>query len=159
MSNWWSESWQLCICSNFKMKGWVLDSAVGAAAIGVRMGRGGWAKILPKLTAAREGSWDAEGAWDGGAACVWDVWLPSCCLLTVAVQGDVAHVGELVGCRVPPAAPRASGHKMCIRSSCPAASPTLQSWRSVAWCGFQGHPAFATEAFHKPASPLCPQFP
>lgn len=48
------------------MKGWVLGSAARAAAVGVRMGRGGWAKSLPELTAARERSWDADGAWDGG---------------------------------------------------------------------------------------------
>lgn len=63
--------WQLCVCSDFKTKRWTLGLAMGAAARGVHMARGGWVKFLSELPAARERR-DAEGAWDGGAACVWD---------------------------------------------------------------------------------------
>ena len=92
----------------------------------VHVGRGGWAKILPKLPASRERSWDAEGAWGGGAARVWDGWLSSRCLWMIAAQGDGMHAGELT---------RASGHKKkCASQIHPLQHPLLlQSWRCVAW--------------------------
>lgn len=69
--NWRSEIWQLCVGSDSEKKGWALGSAVGAAALGVCMARGSWIEFLSELPVARERG-DAEGAWEGGAACVWD---------------------------------------------------------------------------------------
>lgn len=66
--DWWGES---CVCSRFGRTGQGLGWAAGAVAVGVRTGRGGCAKASPELTAAGEGSWGAEGGWDGGAARAW----------------------------------------------------------------------------------------
>jgi len=129
--------------SSFKMKGWVLGSAAGAVAVGVHMERGGWAKILPELTAAREGSWGAEGA----ALCEVAACLHAACRRSQ--PGDMAPTSESGGCCVPPNAPRASGCKTSIMNSSPA-PPTLEVRGLVA------HPAFPRSAFRRPAAPLAP---
>lgn len=122
ISNWWSES---CVCSHFKMKGWVLGSAAGAVASGVRVGKGGWAKILPTLR--------VKGGWMGCRRCLgW-----RCCL----------RVGWLAAFLLPADArsPRGCDARRGLHGSerpqnphhkfIPCSTPSSSSlWRSLAWC-------------------------
>lgn len=140
--DWWGES---CVCSRFGRMGRGLGWAAGAVAVGVRTGRGGCAKTSPELTAAGEGSWGAEGGWDGGAARAWLAAFP----LPAGARSPGGHDAGRGA--------HGSQRSQDVRRKFPPRSTPCSSSLGGLWFGTSwGHPASARAAFRKPAAPLSP---